>query len=293
MSFKISIITATRNRRDHLPRCIESVTNQSHPHKEHIIIDGGSTDGTLDVIEHYAAKHPHIRWISEKDDGISDAFNKGLALATGDAIGIIGDDDLYLPGALVIVAAEFERDAEAGVVAGGCDIIRNDDSVWMRQQASFTSRDDLIRCWKYWGNRVTLPAPSTFIRKRVIDTVGGFDTADRYAMDYRHWIKITERFPHVRIVDRTLARFRFDEGTISSSSAQAQWDETLAISREFWGAPTSLSYYRMTLAYRSFVAYHAAKSRISGALLSTPATAWIVHSKRRVHPFRSSSEASS
>ena len=284
MSFKISIITATRNRRAYLPRCIESVVSQSHPHKEHIIIDGGSTDGTLDIIESYAAKHPYIRWISEKDDGISDALNKGLALATGDAIGIIGDDDCYLPEALAIAAAEFERDAEAGMVAGGCEVVREDGSVWMRQQASFTNRDDLIRCWKYWGNRVTLPAPSTFIRKRVIDTVGGFDTADRYAMDYRHWIKITEQFPHVKIVDQMLARFRFDEGTISSSSAQAQWDETLAISREFWGATASLSYYRMALAYTSFRSYHAAKDRISGALLSSPATAWIVHSKRRVRP---------
>ena len=291
MSFKISIITATRNRRDYLPRCIESVANQSHPHKEHIIIDGGSTDGTVEVIESYAAKYPHIRWISERDDGISDAFNKGLALATGDAVGIIGDDDLYLPGALAIVAAEFERDAEAGMVAGGCEIVREDGSVWMRQRASFTSRADLIRCWKYWGNRVTLPAPSTFIRKRVIDTVGGFDTADRYAMDYRHWIKITEKFPQIRIVDQVLARFRYDEGTISSSSAKAQWDETLAISREYWGARTDANYYRMALAYNGFRLYHGVKSKVGGALLSSSATSWIVRMKRSGRSSPSSSRS--
>lgn len=281
MSFKLSIVTATYNRKDYLPRCIESVAAQSHLHKEHLIVDGGSTDGTVEVIEFYAAKYPHIKWISERDEGISDAFNKGLAMATGDAIGVMGDDDFYVPGAFAVVASEFERHPEVAMVAGSCEFIRNDDSAWLTQKASFTSRRDLIQYWVHWGRGVTLPAPSTFIRRKVIDVVGGFDVADRYAMDYHHWIKITEKFPQIKTIDQVFAKFRCDEGSISFSLAQAQQKETLAISKKYWGAKTSLGYYRMALSYSSHYLYYGFRAGLRSALLSTPATGWIVHLKQK------------
>ncbi len=161
MSFKLTAITATRNRETFLPRCIESVAAQSYPYKEHIIIDGGSSDGTISLLKSYAEKYPHIRWQSEKDSGISNALNKGLKIATGDAIGVIGDDDYYVPEAFAIIASEFERDADVGVVSGNCDIIGNDNLVKATQKASYTNRGDLIQCWRHWGKQVALAAPST------------------------------------------------------------------------------------------------------------------------------------
>src|SRR5256885_10006653 len=110
---KISIVTATYNRAAFLPRCLESVASQSYPNKEHIIIDGGSTDGTVSILKEYADRHAHIRWISEPDNGISDALNKGLAMMNGDAVGVIGDDDCYAPEVFWTVAAELERDESA------------------------------------------------------------------------------------------------------------------------------------------------------------------------------------
>lgn len=249
MKPKISIVTATFNRKEFLPRCIEGVANQSYPLKEHLIIDGGSTDGTVELLKSYAEKYPHIKWISEKDNGISNAMNKGLAMATGDAVGVIGDDDSYLPDAFAVVAAEFSADHEAGLVAGGCDFMRNDGSVWMSQKASFTSRRDLIQCWRTWGSTVTLPAPSTFIRKTAIDLVGGFHETDRYAMDYRHWIEITDKFPKVKTVDVVLARFRCDHGNVSFSSNAEQWSETIRISKEYWGPKWTPTYYQMLWSY--------------------------------------------
>lgn len=248
---KISVVTATLNRKEFLPRCIEGVAKQSYPLKEHLLIDGGSTDGAVEVIRAYAKQYPHIRWISEKDHGISSALNKGLAMVTGDAVGVIGDDDSYLPDALAVVAREFSADRDVGLVAGGCDFVRNDGSVWMSQKASFTSRKDLIQCWRTWGRAVTLPAPSTFIRKTVLDVVGGFNEADRYAMDYRHWIEITAKFPKVKTVDVVLARFRYDHGNVSFSSNADQWKETLRISKEYWGRKWSPTYYQMLWSYLS------------------------------------------
>src|SRR5687767_3497055 len=90
---RISIITATLNRREFLPRCIEAVARQSYPNKEHVIVDGGSTDGTVEILESYAKKYSHIKWISEPDNGISSALNKGMGIATGQIIGVNGDDD--------------------------------------------------------------------------------------------------------------------------------------------------------------------------------------------------------
>ena len=252
MNFKLTAITATRNREAFLPRCIESVAAQSYPYKEHIIIDGDSLDGTISLLKSYAEKYPHIRWQSEKDSGISNALNKGLTIATGDAIGVIGDDDYYVPEAFAMIASEFERDADVGVVAGNCDIIGNDNRVKATQKASYTNRGDLIQCWRHWGKRVALAAPSTFIRKRVIDEVGGFDEADRYAMDYHHWLKITKKFPKVRAVDAVFARFRCDTGSISFSLADEQWQELLMISKKHWRSEGTLIYGEILLSYLKY-----------------------------------------
>ncbi|HMV50957.1 MAG TPA: glycosyltransferase family 2 protein [Blastocatellia bacterium] len=244
MSFKLSVITATRNRKDFLPRCLDSVAAQACADKEHIVIDGGSTDGTSELLADYAARHPHLKWISEPDRGISHAMNKGLAMATGNAVGVIGDDDFYQPDVFNSIAEEFLQHPEAGIVSGHCAVINNADQLISTERAMFTTRRELLECWRCWGRRVMLPAPSTFIRRQVIDAVGGFDEADRYAMDYRHWIKITERFP-VRILDRTLATFRHDAGTTSFSNNRQQWEETLAISKQYWGSKLKLQFYAL------------------------------------------------
>jgi glycosyltransferase involved in cell wall biosynthesis len=265
---KLSVVTATYNRREFLPRCIDSVAAQSYPNKEHIIIDGGSTDGTVALLESLAGKYPHLRWISEKDNGISSALNKGFALATGDAIGVIGDDDFYAPEIFAVIAAEFAAYPDAGLVSGNCEFIDNENRVTNIQRASYTSRKELIQCWRFWGKRVAIAAPSTFISKRVIDEVGGFDEADRYAMDYHHWLKITEKFSDVRTVDQVFARFRLDSGTVSFSSNSEQWKEMLRISRKFWGSKGSKEYYENLLSFMRYYQLPGLRDRI----LSTAST---------------------
>ena len=94
-----SIITITFNSREFLEETIQSVLSQEEADFEYIIVDGGSTDGTLEIIRRYANMDERIRWISEPDVGISDAFNKGIARAQGEIIGILNSDDTYLPDA--------------------------------------------------------------------------------------------------------------------------------------------------------------------------------------------------
>ena len=94
----ITIITAVRDGEDCLSRCIDSVLAQDYPHIEHIVMDGGSTDGTLSILKHYEDKLAF--WSSAPDDGVFDAWNKGLLLARGEWIGFLGADDVYLPGAI-------------------------------------------------------------------------------------------------------------------------------------------------------------------------------------------------
>lgn len=264
MKPKISIVTATLNRKDLLPRCIEAVAGQSYPDKEHIIIDGGSKDGTVERIKSYAQEYSHIRWISEKDNGISSALNRGLAMATGDIIGVCGDDDFYEPGAFQIVADEFDQNPSVSVVSGNCECIRNDGTAWGTLKSSFTNRRSLIEYWRYWNHEVYLPAQATFFRKDVIDVVGGFDENDRYAMDYRHWIKITEKFS-VKTIDRTLAKFRWDEGTVSCSRGKEQLAEMCAISKRYWGSMINRDFYHLAFSYFKYCKWRPFMQRVQNS----------------------------
>lgn len=242
--FRLSVVTATRNRRELLARCVESVAAQDHPDKEHVVVDGASSDGSADYLAEAARRHPHLRFVSEPDGGPAEAMNKGLALASGAAIGVLGDDDAYLPGALASVARAFAAEPGLGLVSGDCDFVDNAGALRFTQKASFTTRRDLIQCWRYWGSRICLPGPSTFFSRTALEAAGPFDPAHRYAMDYDHWIRLTRDFP-VRTLGRTLARFRYDEGSISHAPTAHQWQETLAISRRYWGAPWTPGYWAL------------------------------------------------
>jgi glycosyltransferase involved in cell wall biosynthesis len=243
-SVRLSIVTATRNRRDLLARCVESVAAQDHPGKEHVVIDGASRDGTPEYLAAAARQHPHLRFVSEPDNGPAQAMNKGLALATGDAMGVLGDDDAYLPGALSAVARAFGDEPGLGLVSGDCDFVDNQGSVRFTQRASFTTRRDLIQCWRFWGTRICLPGAATFFSREALEAAGPFDERRRHAMDYDHWIRLTEGFA-VRTLGRTLARFRYDAGSLSHAPTPHQWEETLAISRSYWGSAWTPGYWAL------------------------------------------------
>jgi glycosyltransferase involved in cell wall biosynthesis len=183
MSLHISVITAVFNRASTLAEALRSVRVQTWPQVEHIVIDGGSTDGTLDVLARHGASVSQI--VSEPDKGLYDALNKGIRRATGDIVGFMHADDAYAsPHALERVAAAFE-DPAVGAVYG--DLV-------------YVNKDDVSRVVRYWRagqyrrQRLTHgwmpPHPTFYVRREHYQRFGGFDTRFRIAADYENMLRI-------------------------------------------------------------------------------------------------------
>lgn len=197
---RFSVITVTYNSKEHLRETVESVLSQDCPDLEYILVDGGSTDGTLDIIRRYAAADSRIRWISEPDEGISDAFNKGIKLATGALIGIINSDDTYAPGALPAVAEAFGCYPECDVFYGDVIRLQGNTPVFRLKPA------DLKRTiWR----EMPLNHAATFVTQRAYDKVGAFDIGLKTAMDYDMILRLYKGGCRFSYLDKVLACVRY------------------------------------------------------------------------------------
>jgi glycosyltransferase involved in cell wall biosynthesis len=225
MGPKLSIITITRNSERYLGETIDSVISQDYPDFEHIIVDGGSTDNTLDIITDYAAREPRIRWISEPDRGISDAMNKGIGLATGEVVAHIHSDDYYAGSDVFsLVAAAFVENPGALWLSGG-EYVVDGGGVRLREiRVRRYAYRKLVRC-----NFILHPA--TFVRMEGFRRAGPFDLRRKYAMDYDLWLRLGLLGAPLR-VDRPLACFRLHGGSVSSLESELAFDEALEIRRE-------------------------------------------------------------
>jgi glycosyltransferase involved in cell wall biosynthesis len=225
MALKLSIITITRNSERYLRETIDSVISQDYSDFEYILVDGGSTDATLDIIRGYGAMDRRIRWISEPDEGISDAMNKGIRLATGDVVAHIHSDDYYAGNDVFSrVAAEFRESPRALWLTGG-EYVVDEEGVMLREiRVRRYGYRKLVRC-----NFILHPA--TFVRMEGFRAAGLFDLRRIYAMDYDLWLRLGLLGAPVR-VDRPLACFRLHGGSISSVQSKLAFDEALAIRRE-------------------------------------------------------------
>ena len=202
---RISVVTATKNSVDTLAECLASVYQQSYVHREHIIIDGGSTDGTLAELE---ASRAHLDLlISEPDQGIYDALNKGLARASGDVIGFLNSDDLYAdPHVLRRVAAAFaDPDVEA-VYGDLLYVKRRDPGQVIRYWRSCAYSPPLLRMG--WMP----PHPTLYLRREVFDRIGGFNQAYRIAADYDLMLRLLRQLQG-RPLCQDRCRLLFEEWT--------------------------------------------------------------------------------
>jgi len=219
---KFSIITITRNSSRYLEQTVRSVLSQEYPDLEYILVDGGSTDGTLDLIRRYAAEDSRIRWISEPDRGISDAMNKGIGLATGEIIAHLHSDDRY-PAADVLsrVAAAFRQHPDALWLTGGEYIVDEEGAILREIRVRRYSYRKLVR-----SNFILHPA--TFVRSEGFRRAGVFDSTRTHAMDYDLWLRLGILGDPL-VVDAPLACFRLHEGSLSTAEAEKAFDEALAI----------------------------------------------------------------
>ena len=197
---RVSIVTPSYNQGRFLEKTILSVLNQDYPNLEYIIIDGGSTDGSADIIQKYANRLAY--WVSEPDAGQADAINKGWRISHGEILAYLNSDDTYEPQAVRAAVKIFQAHPEVCLVYGNMNLIDEQGNV-IRQ---FHAPDFDLRT--FVGNSCYVRQPTVFIRRAALEAVGMLDTSLKYAMDYDLFIRICARFPVYRI-SRVMANFRY------------------------------------------------------------------------------------
>jgi glycosyltransferase involved in cell wall biosynthesis len=229
---KISIITPSFNQGPFIERTILSVLGQEYPSLEYIVMDGGSLDGTIEILRKYEGR---LKWISQKDEGQADAINKGLRMATGDVIAYLNSDDVYQPGTLKKVADHFLAYPETLWLTGQCRIIDEQDREIRQPITAY--KNFLLRHYSYSLLLVTNPIsqPATFWRRQVMDELGVFDKNEHFVMDYDYWLRIGKKYPPT-ILDDCLASFRVYTTSKTSSSYLRSFREELAVAKRHSGS---------------------------------------------------------
>lgn len=186
----IGIVTPSFNQAAFIRRTIDSVLDQGYEGLDYIVVDGGSTDETLDILRSYGAR---LRWISEPDQGQSDAINKGLRIVKGDVLAYLNSDDVLLPGSLHAVGQYFAEHPEASWVTGYC---RNIDVHDRTVQSPITAyKNFLLRHYRHFTLIMIdyISQMSTFWRRSAMESVGLFDVQHHLAMDYEYWLRLARR----------------------------------------------------------------------------------------------------
>lgn len=206
---KISIVTPNYNKGEFLEYTIKSVLSQSYPNLEYIIIDGGSTDNSVEIIKKY---QDHLSyWVSEPDSGMYDAIRKGFAHCTGDIMAWIGSDDMYHPNCFNIVAEIF-KNSDVNWLVGATTHFDKAGRCVSVYPSRYFSRVDLLS-----GDYKWIQQESTFWRKSLYDKVGGLNATLRYAGDFDLWLRFS-RFEKMYICPSLLGGFRLStEGQLSLS----------------------------------------------------------------------------
>ena len=224
----ISIIIPVLNQAGFLAEAIESYAIQQYPQKEMIIMDGGSTDGTLDVIKRY--QHIVTHWESKPDNGQAHAINKGLKLAKGEIVNWLNADDVLLPDALKVVGKVFSEDECLEVLCGKCYRIEGEISLRKQNPLNYSqtllqSTAEKTMIWPSMGQ------PAQFYRKTVFDKIGLLNETLHYSFDREFWLRYLLHFgqDNARQTDAFLAVFRLhpDSKTSQSPSLFKEEDEKI------------------------------------------------------------------
>ena len=226
---RISIVTPSFNQGTFLEASVRSVLLQGYPNLELIVVDGGSTDGSVETIARYA---PWLtRWVSEADGGPAHALNKGFRLATGEILGFLNADDFYLPGGLAKVAREFRMYPQADVVSGHGYLATTTGQLGV----PIFSDPWNVRRFEY-GTCVFVQQ-STFFRRRSFEAAGGFNEQMRTSWDMQLWGDLARSGASFHGFDEFVAAFRLHKDSITGSAAlRAQrLQDTRAIIRTFRG----------------------------------------------------------
>jgi glycosyltransferase involved in cell wall biosynthesis len=197
---KISIVTPSFNQGQYIEETILSIINQNYPNLEYIIIDGGSTDNTVEIIKKY---EQHLAyWVSEKDKGQSEAINKGFRKATGDIVCWINSDDFFMPGSLLKVGERFAKDDSLDLLNGHCLLID--------EHSNILSNHFILKQKKWYAERgiYYVSQPSMFWRRKILDEVGLLREDFHAVMDKELLIRIFKNDFKIGHINKILAAFR-------------------------------------------------------------------------------------
>jgi len=225
---RISIVTPSFNQGPFLEETIRSVLLQGYPDLEYIIIDGGSSDDSVEIIRKYEKWLAY--WVSEKDSGQTHAINKGSARSAGEICAYLNSDDVFLPNALRNAAWFFDKHREAAVAYGDCQIIDESSRVndlWVAPE--FDLLELLFRCY--------IAQPSTFWRESVTSDVGAFNAEMHYAFDYEMWLRMAAARHKLSHMPVLLAQHRKAEGTKTVSRPEAFAAEIISALQKFFSSP--------------------------------------------------------
>ncbi len=247
MSPIISIITPSLNSVRFIEQAILSVLGQNYPHFEHIIVDGGSTDGTVEILKKYS----HLQWVSEPDKGQADAMNKGYRMAKGEVIVYLNADDFFEPGAFQAAVDLLDRDKSVYFVVGKCNVWNDDGKLVDWYLPPKLTYYEILQWWKF---PFPINPSSYFYLKDVQETVGPFDVNNHYSMDYEFLLKAALHYKFFYI-DRVLGNYRFiTETKTHSTVAAGKQKALLAYTHRYWHLLSMRDYIRVLMSYSYFVA---------------------------------------
>lgn len=222
----ISIVVPSYQQGSFIEEAIRSIVTQEGATHELIVIDGGSTDATLDVIRKYESRIAY--WISEPDRGQADAINKGLRHATGDVVTWFGADDFYVPGIFAAVHEAWTKNPRAIYAAPVANFYSRGREMLLRPHDL-----TLANVIQYWQRRSLWHDPGLFWSRATIDTVGEIDASLHYSFDYDYLIRALQHFD-VAYIDHLAAGFRLHRDSKSIAQSEQMMRETAAVSQRYW-----------------------------------------------------------
>ncbi len=218
----ISIVTPSFNQAKYLEEALDSVQRQGYQQVEHIVVDGASKDRTVEILKQLSGERgwEHLRWISEPDEGQSDALNKGFHQVTGGIVGWLNADDRYRAGCFEAVVDTFRKYPDVDIVYGDYTWINEGGHVWqVRREIEFS-----LFILQY--HRVLyIPSTATFFRRRVFDEGNFIDTQFHYAMDYEFFLRLARKGYRFKRIPHLLADFRWHPQSKSGSAECKQLQE--------------------------------------------------------------------
>ena len=249
----VSIVTPSYNQAKFLGKTIESVLTQSYPNIEYLLVDGGSQDNSVDIIQNYQDRITW--WVSEPDQGQTDAINKGFTRANGEIFAWINSDDTYALNAVSEAVDFLQSHPDVGLVYGDANFIDSKGSVIGKFNAKQTSYKRLRRGGVY------IPQQAAFWKGKLWQQVGPLDPQIYFAMDYDLWIRLA-RITKIRYTSQLWANFRLHEGAKTIFADDRCWPEMLKIHKRDGGSWFSMIYARYFLRQLFSVAINRRRRRM-------------------------------